>query len=343
MKPNISEIAKRAGVSTATVSRALNNKNVVHETTRKRIFEIAQDLDYKRSNSLIGVNPASKAIALILPETVDEFYSSIAGNIEKLAIQKGYHLFSAASRSQRVFLEDLIEMLTYMRVEGIILMAPVLHNLLAEIVPQCRLPVVAINTGKTNIVPTFNIGNYQGAYAMTEHLISHKYQNIATIRGTYGNYDAEERFRGYCDALKAHNLPVKNEFIASGDFTDKCGFYAFSRLMSLREKPDAIFAANDMMAIGAYKAAEHLNVKIPQDVAIAGFDDIHIGTIISPQLTTVHVPTNELGAEAFHYLLEMIERKNSNEEEKGSELFYTELAAGVILRESCGCKINHNF
>jgi LacI family transcriptional regulator len=204
---------------------------------------------------------------------------------------------------------------------------------LSSLLAKSKKPVVLLNVNNTiQDAVCFNIDNYHGAYSITKHLIDHGYKRIGMILGPEGNCDAEERFRGFSDALAKHDLSMENSLIIQGDFTAKSGYYGFGRLMNQEQKPDAIFAANDMMAVGCFEAAKSSNTKIPADVAIAGFDDIYLGRLLSPQLTTVHVPISELGSKAIRYLLRMI-----NGEVDSDQPYREELSTGLVMGGSCGC------
>ncbi len=336
MDINIIEIARRAGVSTATVSRALNNNGPVREETRQKVLQIARELNYKPNPIARSLSrKQTDTIGVILPELVDEFFMEIIRGIDETAYRANRYVMLSSFHSQRNIVETLLEFMGSGRVDGVILMAPQMQTELSSLLQKSKKPVVLLNVSKTiEDSVCFNIDNYHGAFSITRHLIDHGYQRIGMIQGPEGNCDAEERFRGFSDALSKHNLPVENSLIVQGDFAAKSGYYGFGRLMNQEQKPDAIFAANDMMAVGCFEAAKSSNIKIPDDVAIVGFDDIYLGRLLSPQLTTVHVPISELGSKAIHYLLRMI-----NGEVDSDQPYREELSTGLVIGGSCGC--NH--
>lgn len=330
MKSNIFKIAKLAGVSTATVSRALNNKGSIREDTRQKILNIAKEVNYRPS--VMAQNLAGKktqTIGLILPEIEGAFYTSMINAIDRELKKYNYYLLVSSSHSQFDITEDIINLMSSGRVDGVILMAPLIYRELPAILPKTNLPIVTINAGKSlNTISVFNVDNYQGAYAMTEHFIEQGLERIATIKGPEGNFDSAERFRGYLDALKDNGIKFQKQYAVTGDFTNKGGYYGFSRLICLRERPQAIFAANDMTALGIYEAARNMKIRIPEDIVVGGFDDIYLGHMVSPQLTTVHVPAAELGVKALQQLLKIIRGESPNE---GYE---ETLSTGLIIRES---------
>jgi len=331
---NIRQIAKRAGVSIATVSRALNNKGPIREETRQKILAIAQELDYRPNPMAQSLTTKqTSTIGLILPELVDEFFMNIIHSIDEEAFHASYFLMVASSHSQRDVVETLLDFMGSGRVDGVILMAPQMNIEIMQLVHRSKRPVVLLNSSlKREGVVSFNINNFQGAYSITDHLLQHGYRRIAMIQGPIGNVDAEERYRGYCEALAARDLKVDPKLIVAGQFTEDSGYYAFNRLMSQRDRPRAIFAANDMMSIGAYEAARRFQLRIPEDVAIVGFDDIYATRLLSPRLTTVHVPIDELGTKAIRYLFRMI-----SAEADPHQAYYEEISTGLMLGGSCGC------
>jgi LacI family transcriptional regulator len=334
MKTNISIVAERAGVSIATVSRAFNEQELVKEETRSRIIQIARELNYKPSPIARGLSTKmTDTIGVILPDLVGEFFMDIIHGIDEEAYKANRYVMISSSHSERNMVETLIEFMASGRVDGVILMAPQMHKEVEALLKKFRRPIVLINccSDLENVV-NFQIDNYQGAVACTQHLIGHGYKKIAIIKGPFANCDAQERYEGFRAALDNNSLAHNNLFEVNGDFQIKSGYYGFMRLMSQAQKPDAIFIANDMMAIGAYEAAKMLNINIPNDVAIAGFDDIYLSKLLNPRLTTMHIPISELGSKAVNYLLKMINK------EVNPGLSYKEvLSTGLIIGGSCGC------
>jgi LacI family transcriptional regulator len=333
-KVDMAQIAARAGVSIATVSRALSGSGRVRAETRRRILAIAEELNYRPNSIARGLSRRrTDTLGVILPELVDEFFMDLVQGIEEEAYRANRYILLSSSHRQRDFLRTSLEFMMSGRVDGVILMASQRMNDIEEIVSRSRCPIVLLNAGShVACTASVNVDNYQGAFAVTEHLVQHGYRKIGVILGPDDNYDSAERFRGFRAALDAHGIPLRESFVVAGDFTKTSGFYGFNRLMSQSQRPEAIFAENDMMALGAYEAASRLGLRIPQDVAIVGFDDIRLSRYIRPTLTTVHVPIEELGRRAVRYLLQMIDG-----EADPHQPYRLELTTGLIIRESCGC------
>lgn len=338
MKTKINVVAEKAGVSIATVSRAFNERELVKEETRSRILQIARELNYKPSPIARGLSTkTTDTIGVILPDLVGEFFMDIIHGIDKEAYKANRYVMISSSHSQRNIIETLIEFMASGRVDGVILMAPQMQKEVSDFIKKSKRPIVLINScPELTDVVSFQIDNYQGAKSCVEHLISHGYKEIAIIKGPSENFDAQERYQGYRDALDQNKLKFKQCFEISGDFELKSGYYGFMRLMSQSKKPDAIFISNDMMAVGAYEAAKVSNIKIPNDVAIAGFDDIYLSKLLNPRLTTVHVPISELGAKAVNYLLKIID-----EEVSAKQPYREVLSTGLVIGGSCGCNNHH--
>jgi LacI family transcriptional regulator len=342
LSTNIIEIAKQAGVSIATVSRALNNTGSIREKTRQKILNISRELNYKPNPIARGLSrKRTDTIGVILPELGDEFFMDITHGIDEEAYRAKKYVLISSSHSQRNVIETLLEFMVSGRVDGVILMVPQLHKEAAELIRKSKHPLVMLNVCREiEDVVSFNIDNYQGAFTMTEHLVKHQYNKIAMIQGYPGNCDAEDRFLGYKDALEQNGRDFEEDLVIQGDFTIRSGYYGFIRLMSQKKKPDAVFAANDMMAIGIYEAARTSGIKIPDDVSVAGFDDINLSRLLLPRLTTVHVPIQELGSRAIQYLIKMIKGEVDPKMPHREEL-----TTGLVIGGSCGCpyQSGHNL
>jgi len=334
---NIHEIAAKAGVSIATVSRALNYSGPVKEETRQRILQIAQEYDYKPNPIARSLSTQhTDTIGLILPEMVDEFFMDIIRGIDEEAYRGKHYVLVSSFHTQRNIAETLLEFMSSGRVDGVIIMAPEGQKGLIDNLHRSKRPLVLLNPpAGADAYTWFKINNHQGAYAITDHLLGHGYRRVGMITGPHRNSDAEERASGFREAHRHRGVPVSEALIIPGDFSARSGYYGFMRLMSLLEKPDAVFAANDMMAVGAYQAARSLNLHIPQDVALVGFDDIFLSQLLTPRLTTVHVPIVELGSKAVRYLIRMIKG------EVDPHLpYHEELATGLVIGGSCGCEMS---
>jgi LacI family transcriptional regulator len=333
---NIKAIAEVAGVSAATVSRVLNKNCAVNEKTRNKVLKISRQFNYRSDAVKTGMlENGSKLIGLVLPELVDEFYDNIIRGIDNEVQGRGHRLLVNSFHCNITTLKNSLQLLENCHVDGIILVAPHLSMDLNKVLPDISVPVVTISTREnSNAEAAFKLNNYQGVYAIMDHFINfHNYKKIGMIKGPCGNIDAEERHMAFLDIMQKKGLEINQEMVLEGDFRLESGYYAFSRMLSSMERPEAVFIANDMMAIGAYEAARRHNVEIGKDIAVAGFDDIYMARLMKPALTSVHVPSEELGMKAFRRLIGCLD---GSIKKSGKEM--EEVSAGLIMRESCGCR-----
>jgi LacI family transcriptional regulator len=326
----IKDVAKMANVSVASVSRALNGHTGVTAETQKRIREVAKRLRYfPHSAARSLITRRTQTIGALLPDLHGEFFSELIRGIDLAARARGLHLLVSSSHGNA---EEAAAALRAMqgRVDGLLVMTPHADEDFLDDNLPLLLPMVLMNThvkGERHTV--LDIDDYGGAQAMVRHLIACGRRRIVFIAGPEANHDVHERERGYRDALaeSPHDLTAVT---LPGDFTEESGYHAAKLALAMSPRPDAIFAANDMMAIGCLSALSEAGIKVPQDIAVAGFDDIPMARYIAPPLTTVRVRIAELGAAALDKLAQMID--SEGEPEATRQVVATEL----VVRASCG-------
>lgn len=324
----IRDVAAKAGVSVATVSRVLNETGPVNETTRARVLEFTEKLRYvphagARSLSMRTTN----TIAVVLPEMHGEFFSEVIRGIDISARELGYHLIVSGSHADRAEMQAVLRAIRG-RVDGLILMSPDLAP--SELLPDLpsELPVVMLNSRIENH-PSIQIDNFGGAKRMVQHLVSIGHRRIAFIAGPSQNADAAERRRGYRAGMKAAGIPLEEGVEIRGNFTERSGYEAALEIAALPTRPTAVFAANDSMAIGVLSAFHERGIRVPEECALVGFDDIPIAPYLTPPLTTVRVPIAELGRMGLELLL-----SDSRKLPRPQPL-----ETSLIVRNSCGAKI----
>jgi len=325
----IKDVARAAGVSVASVSRALNGHESVTDATRQRILAAAGQLRYvphAAARSLI--TRRTDTIGVLLPDLHGEFFSELIRGIDAGARASGRHLLISSSHGSEAEAAQALRMLQG-RVDGLIVMSP--HagaDVLGANLPAA-LPTVLLNTRvASGTYPAFSIDNYGGAAAMMKHLFASGRRRIAFISGPDNNFDADERLRGYRDAIAARKGAI--EIVLRGDFSESSGYRAGIAICEGDEKPDAIFAANDMMALGCLFALTERGVGVPGDIALAGFDDIPIARFVTPPLTTVRVRIADLGRRAFERLAGLI--AEGDDGAKTTE----RLDCDLVVRQSSG-------
>jgi LacI family transcriptional regulator len=292
----IRDVARRAQVSVASVSRALNGFDNVSERTRERIADAVRDLGYvphvgARSLSLARTN----AIGAVLPDLHGEFFSEVLCGMDREASRRGYLLLLSNLHSGPGALA-----LKAMRgrVDGLIVMAPHLQeDELAAALPR-GLPAILINTRGGTGTPAIHLDNRGGARAVVDHFVAHGRKRLVHIAGPLANIDAQERAEAFRTAAEGHGVEWE---VVQGDFEEESGEAAIAALLKAGHRFDAVFAANDNMAIGALQALRAAQVRVPEDVAVAGFDDIPLARHLG--LTTVKVRIADLGERAVSRLL----------------------------------------
>lgn len=300
----IRDVARAASVSVATVSRALNDSGPVHDDTRQRVYDAAENLRFTPHGAARSlITSRTSTLGVLLPDLYGEFFSEIIRGIDRGAQRAGYQLLLSSARNARDEIHGAFRAM-YGRVDGLILMAPDVE--LAEMFAERRdgTPIVFINSPVTSEdARLITIDNHGGAYQMVTHLLQKGHERIAIIQGAGRNHDAAERLRGYRDALDHNGVARDAKWELHGDFSEAAGYRAARAMLKLEPRPTAVFAANDAMAIGALSALREEGVVVPHDVAVAGFDDIPIARYVSPPLSSVHVPIAQLGERAMELLL----------------------------------------
>lgn len=310
MSVTIKDVAKAANVSIASASRAMNGHGSVSPEVRRRVDEAARELRYiphLGARSLI--TRRTQTIGVLLPDLHGEFFSELIRGIDQRARADRMHVLVSSSHGDT---DEAIAAIRAMRgrVDGLLVMSPhVDASALREHLPP-SIPVVLMNTPveahDAETCDAITVDNYAGSKAMVEHLAARGCKRIALVSGPAVNYDAQQRLRGYRDALAAC-LPGAEPIIEEGDFSEQSGYLAGQHLLGLGERPDAIFAANDMMAIGCLFALNEAGVQVPDDIALAGFDDIPIARFVTPPLSTVRVRIADLGQHAMAALMQALQ------------------------------------
>ncbi len=300
----IRDVAREAAVSVASVSRALNGHQNVHPETRARVLEVAERLGYVPHAGARSLSIArNHAIGVVLPDLHGEFFSEVVRGMDREASRRGLHLLMSNMHAD---VAEAAEALRAMRgrVDGLVIMAPHLDTpLLLASLPRA-IPAVLINCrGDTEDHHSFRIDNLGGADAVVRHLLDAGCRQIAHIAGPAGNLDADERLAGFRLAMQRH-AGITDPLVLPGDFTEQAGAAAARALIGGGMRADAVFAANDMMAIGCLLALREGGVKVPEDVAVAGFDDIPVARYLD--LTTMRVKIAEVGARALARLAELL-------------------------------------
>ncbi len=308
----IKDVAREARVSVATVSRALNGHENVAEPVRKLVLEVAARLRYTPHAAARSLSSRrTNTIGVVLPDLYGEFFSELMRGIDNVARARRQHLLVSSYHGDQ---EQQGAALRAMRgrVDGLLVLSPYAESpgFLTDNLPQA-LPTVLINTYlPEQDHPVLSIDDHAGAMAMTRHLLDVGHRRIAFIAGPDLNYDARERLRGFRDALAAFGSEAAGIELP-GDFDEASGHRAGQELLAAGTLPDAVFAANDMRARGCLYAFAQAGVRVPADVALAGFDDIPLARFVHPSLTTMQVSIADLGDKAATRLLQLMDGNNT--------------------------------
>ncbi len=302
----IRDVARQAAVSVASVSRALNGHDTVRPATRLRIEAAAAELRYFPHAGARSLSTArANAIGVVLPDVHGEFFSEALRGMDREASARGLQLLLSNMHADTDRAVDALKAMRG-RVDGMVVMAPHIDpdRLFAQLPPD--LPAVLINCAAHHERrPELRVDNVSGAEAIVDHLVATGRRRIVHLSGPAGNVDADDRVRGYRRALARHPGVAPARVIA-GDFLEESGTAAAAVLVADNDGVDAVFAANDMMAIGLMTALRRAGRDVPDDIAIAGFDDIPLARLVSPALTTMRVGIADIGARAVARLAGVI-------------------------------------
>lgn len=303
----IREVAKAAGVSVATASRALNGLASVTQATREKIESAAARLDYiPHSGARSLTRQKSDTIGVILPDLFGEFFSEIIRGIDMVVHAAGKNLLLGNMHGSPTETMQAIRAMRG-RVDGLLVMPPNSSADTLGLASGWRIPTVLLNARSADDgLPFVTVDNYAGARLVTEHLIERGARRIVHIAGPEGNHDASERERGFRDVL-GEVLGESAPVVLPGDFRDGAGRQAARTLLASGSRFDAVFAGNDLMAVELMAELRDAGVAIGSQVLVAGFDDIPLARYVTPQLTTVHSDITRVGSEGAQIVLRMLE------------------------------------
>jgi DNA-binding LacI/PurR family transcriptional regulator len=342
-QPTISDVAKLASTTPATVSRVINNSGYVSARTRAAVLEAVEQLHYvPNANARVLKTKRSHVIGILTGDLFNPYSVTLAGAVQAHAEARGYTTFMAAAGDAADSEVRAIEAFHRQRLAGVIvasLQTPASDHLLLRLAEQ-SLPLVLVGRQLAHPrIDTISANFRRGGTLATQHLISAGHRRIAFIGANLADTPRIGRFQGYLDALAEAGLAMRDDLIVGQPrltpnpkySTQIDGYRAMQQLLKLPSRPTAIFARNDYTAIGALQALKEAGLRTPDDVAVAGFDDIPLAAAMSPSLTTVSQPTDDEGRFASEFLLERIERSGSTGETARREIL---LECNLIVRAS---------
>lgn len=312
MGVGLDEIAKLCGVSRSTVSRVINNDPRVRSETRKRVQSVIRAKNYRPNpvaRSLAGGH--SKVIGLVIPMGVgrlftDPYFPQLIQGVSKACNARDYSimLWIAEPEYERRTIGQIIN---NQLLDGVIVSSSLVDDPLLDALDESNLPFITIGRHPTNNQISYvDVDNLGSAREMVSYMLRLGYRRIGTIAGPQKMVAGIDRLKGYIAAHKFLSIPVDPDLIVESDFSEEGGYHAMQQLW--QHRPDAVFAASDAMAIGSTKAIQEKGLRVPEDIAVVGFDDLPFASRSTPPLTTVRQPTGRVGAVAVDTLISMIEK-----------------------------------
>ncbi|MBN8858366.1 MAG: LacI family DNA-binding transcriptional regulator [Sphingobacteriales bacterium] len=320
----IKDIAKRLGISASTVSRALRGSTEINDETKKLVQELAKELNYTPNPIALSLKEKkTKVLGVIVPEIANYFCSAVIAGIEDYAYAKGYHviIFQSHEKYDREIMN--IRLLQSRRIDGLIISVSneTKNGKHIQEVIDTGIPVVMFDRICNEVdTPRVVTDDEGGAYLATCHLIEQGYTKIAHVSMATHLSVTKNRMKGYMEALKEHGIPFQKKWIVSCDFNAKNIKKTVEKLFKSDPKPDAILAAAERIAIRSFEVLKEMKLRIPEDVALAGFFDNPVSRFIDPPLTSIHQPTFDIGQSAVRLLIEMIESNSLQHQFKTIEL-----------------------
>ncbi|KNF07865.1 transcriptional regulator, LacI family [Gottschalkia purinilytica] len=331
---NIKDVAKLANTSITTVSRVLNNSGYVKEETKERILKVIKELNYNPNALARGlVTDVTKTIGLLLPDITNPYFANIAKAVEDAASKYDYSVFLCSTNGEIDKEIRYLEVLNQKRVDGIIYGTVIDGDEGIKKVKSMNIPVVVLDRGMDKLqIDTVMVDNIKGAFLATKYLMDNGHKNIAFIGGPNNTKTSLDRKKGYIKFLKSKNVEIDKNLISYGDFQIESGFNAMKQLIDRKVKIDAVFVANDLMAIGAINYLSKKGIDVPEEISVIGFDNVGLSSLTTPKLTTIEQPISEMSKISIELIMDQI----LEEENKYREI---KLTPKIIVRESVSKKI----
>ncbi len=313
----VKDIARLAGVSTATVSRALAEPEKVAEATRLKIEAIAADVGYSPNAMARSLRTnESRTVVVIVPDVSNLFFTDIIKGIEAVAHKSKYKVLIGDANNDLERGMGYLELISSKQADGVLLLSSLLPlSALLDKNNKPRFPLVmACERYREANIPSVHIDNEYSARIAVESLIQMGHHKIATITGPANNPLCEDRLTGYHRALAQAQIKQTNGYVRAGDFSFASGYRCAEKLLSMDDRPSAICCHNDEMAIGVLKRAREMSFNVPRQLSVVGFDNIIFSEFCTPELTTVHQPRELIGETAMKLMLDILADRKPNPE-----------------------------
>jgi LacI family transcriptional regulator len=336
-KPTLKEVAEKAGVSLGMAGRVLGNYGSFSPVSKEKVEQAAKALNYIPNSIARSLRTEhTKTIGVLISDLTTLFWTTLVRGIEDSAEKAGYSVIlcnnDETSEKEQEYLSTLFER----NVDGLIVSpTPGSHAYIKKLA-RADVPIVLVDRHIKGLdVPTVQSDNKQGAFEAVNHLIGLGHERIGVITGIPGIETSELRFEGYAEALHRHKIPPRKTLVKEGYYMQGKAFDAAVSLLKMKNRPTALFVCNEQMLIGTILAIRKLELRVPNDIALVGYDDTAWGSFIEPPLTTVRQPSYTMGMVAFENLLMEIRGGSQGKRHKETVILKPEL----IVRESCGASI----
>src|SRR5215471_2463385 len=329
----IREVAKRAKVSIATVSRAMNNPETVDPATAERVLRAVAELNYfPDSHARSLVSGRSRTLGLIVSDITNPFFPELVKGFEDVALRHGYEILIGSTNYESSRMAQCVRRMLERKVEGVAIMTSEMDQHLIDQLIQRNIPSVFLDVGTVKpFISNIQVDYASGIRDAVNHLLELGHRRIGFISGPQDLKSARIRRRAFLKCLEDTGALEEKDLVTESDHTIDGGLEAMTRLIELAEAPTAVLASNDLTAIGAMRAARRRGLKVPEDVSIIGFDDIHFAAFTEPPLTTVALSRWELAENAFRALMKHIEPQDSDSARRGGKYTVTPV---LVVRQS---------
>jgi LacI family transcriptional regulator len=312
MAASIKDVAKEAGVSIATVSRVLNDIDVVNEETKKKVLEAIKKLGYRPNIVARSLKTQrTRTVGILIPDISSQFYPEIVRGAEDVANIYDYNVMLCNSDFDIKKEKEYLKVLKEKMVDGVLYMSSSLGDETLELINELDLKTVLVETkDKEGIFPSVTIDNISAAYDATKYLLDKGLEKVAFIGTKKDVTNAwTMRYDGYEKALKEKNININEELTYFGGLKVKTGYEGVNEILGRGITPEAIFCASDEIAMGAINALREKGIKVPEDVSVIGFNDIYSAQVFYPKLTTIAQPMYDMGSVAMRMLIKLINQK----------------------------------
>lgn len=330
---DIRTIARLANVSIATVSRTINRVSTVNPKIAKRVWEVVEELDYfPNTQARALVSGRSWILGLIVSEITNPFFPELIQGFEDIAVEHGYEILVSSTNYDPKRMSHCIRRMLERKVDGVAVMTFGIEEPLLDQLAQRKVPLVFIDVGPDGPgINVLKVDYHHGIRQGVQHLAALGHRNISFVRGPVGLHSAQSRLAAFSESLKECGITPDPAWIVQGDHTLEGGMAAMKQLLAAKNMPTAVMCSNDMTAIGVLHTMYRAGLRVPDDLSVIGFDDIHIAEVTIPPLTTVQMSRFELARAAVNALRKCIEEKDTSPQKHEYNI-----QTDLVVRESTG-------